>query len=509
MSTPGGSEDVARADHARLRARDTTLWPAPPLVTRDRLGWLDAIERAPRHRAGIDEVVASLRVDGITAVILTGMGGSSLFPMVLRSVCGRGPDHPELHVIDSTDPAAVARTETAVDWSRTVVVVASKSGTTVETLAHLDRFRMRLERTPGVVATDRIVVVTDAGSPLADLAASDGFRATVLGDPDVGGRYSALSPFGLLPAALIGADLDRLLGVAARSIAGWDDDPWSDGGPAQLAALMADGVEAGRDALHLVVPAVAGGFGAWIEQLVAESSGKGGTGILPVVVGAASDVPRDARSIAVSLGATDGLRELRTHGVPVLVTPWDGPDGLAREAMRWMQAVALACARLGVDPFDQPDVAAAKAATAAALEAGTEPDGPVDLPSLEDQLAHCGYVALLAYVDPSDPRVVVLERAARRLSERLQVPVTLGIGPRYLHSTGQLHKGGRPDGVHLVLVGDDPVDVSIPDRPFGFSRLKRAQAAGDLAALRAARRRAHRVDLADVLREADLVVQGD
>jgi len=491
--------DDARRDHGRLRGKDTSLWPPPAEVTGAWLGWLEGIERAPRHRAAIDAVVASLLSDGIDDVVLTGMGGSSLFPMVLRAVCGRAAGHPRLHVIDSTDPAAVVRIEGAVDWARTALVVASKSGTTVETLAHLDRFRLRLEGALGARAVDRIIVVTDPRSPLADLAVTDGFRATVLGDPDVGGRYSALSPFGLLPAALLGVDLARLLEVAADAVAGWDIDPWSDAGPAQLAALLADGVGSGRDALHLIVPAAAGGFGAWIEQLVAESSGKGGTGIVPVVVDSPAEVPRGARPMVVALGPVEGLDELSDAGVPVLVTPWDGPDALAREAMRWMQAVALACARLGVDPFDQPDVAAAKAATAAALEAGIEPDVPVALGPLLGELSGAGYVALLAYVDPEDPVVAQLERSARQLAVRTGVPVTFGIGPRYLHSTGQLHKGGRADGVHLVVVGDDPVDVRIPGRPFGFARLKRAQAAGDLVALRDAGRRAHRIDLMDLL----------
>jgi transaldolase / glucose-6-phosphate isomerase len=498
MSGPEVGEVSARQDHARLGRRDTSLWPPAAAVTGAWLGWLDGIERAPGHRAAIEAVVASLLEEGIDDVVLTGMGGSSLFPMVLREVCGRAVGHPRLHVIDSTDPAAVTRIEAAVDWSRTALVVASKSGTTVETLAHLDRFRARLQSTLAGRAVDRIVVVTDPGSPLADLAAREGFRATVLGDRDVGGRYSALSPFGLLPAALLGVDLGRLLDIAAEAVAGWDLDPWTDAGPARLAALLADGVASGRDVLHVVVPPSAA-FGAWIEQLVAESSGKDGTGIIPVVVDAVADVPHDARSMVVALGAIDGLGELSEAGIPVLVTPWDGPDGLAREVMRWMQAVALACARLGVDPFDQPDVAAAKAATAAALEGGSEPDASVPLEPLLDGLSGAGYVAILAYVDPEDPVVGRLEQCARHLASRAGVPVTLGVGPRYLHSTGQLHKGGRADGVHLVIVGDDRHDIDIPGRPFGFARLKRAQAAGDLVALRAAGRRAHRIDLMDLL----------
>jgi transaldolase/glucose-6-phosphate isomerase len=487
----------ARRDHGRLRGRDTTLWPPAPEVTSPWLGWLDGLERAARHREVIDPLVESLRADAITDVILTGMGGSSLFPAVLREVCGRSSGHPELHVIDSTDPAAVLRVEASVDWSSTALIVASKSGSTVETRAHLDRFLDRLIGAVGEASRDRVIVVTDPGSPLADLAAAGRFRATVYGDTDVGGRYSALSPFGLLPASVIGADLDDLLDVAERAVQRWDLDPWSDAGPAQLATLLAEGVEAERDVLYIVVPDIAGGFGSWIEQLVAESSGKDGTGILPIVVERASDVPNDLRSMVVTIGPAEGVEELAELGIPVLVTPWDGPSGLLREAVRWMQAVALACARLGVDPFDQPDVAAAKAATSAAIASGTEPEAPVPLASLERELAHAGYVALLAYIDPGGPMLVTLERAARGLAARYGIPVTLGIGPRYLHSTGQLHKGGRGDGVHLVLVGDDPIDVEIPGRGFGFSRLKRAQAAGDLVALRQAGRRAHRIDTTD------------
>lgn len=506
MSAIEGREATARRDHARLRSRDTSLWPPAPEVTGAWLGWLEGVQRAEGHRSTIDAVVATLLADGVTDVVLTGMGGSSLFPMVLRDVWGRQAGHPELHVIDSTDPAAVARVESSVDWTHAALVVASKSGTTVETLAHLDRFRACLERAVGAAAAGRIVVVTDPGSSLEELARRDGFRAVVPGDPDVGGRYSALSPFGLLPAALIGADLDRSLELAARAEVAWDTDPWGmdpwgGAGPARLADLLAAGVEDGRDALHLIVPSEADGFGAWIEQLVAESSGKSGTGILPVVVRSASEVPVVDRAIVVTLAPSDESAELAAQGVPVLMLPWEGPAALFREAVRWMQAVALACAQLGVDPFDQPDVAAAKVATAAALEAGTQPEASVRLVDIEAALASAGYVALLAYVDPEDPDVGRLERVARRLADRYAVPTTLGIGPRYLHSTGQLHKGGRADGIHLVIVGDDPSDVEIPGRGFGFSRLKRAQAAGDLAALRGAGRRAHRIDLADALTE--------
>ena len=498
-------EARARADHARLLARDTTLWPPAPEVTGAWLGWLDSLERADAHLAEIRPVVASLLDEGIDDVVLVGMGGSSLFPMVLDGVLGAAATHPRLHVLDSTDPAAVMRVESAVDWERTAVVAASKSGTTVETRAHLDRFRARLSAAVGGRAADRVLVVTDPGSALEEIARADAFRAVIHGDADVGGRYSALSPFGLVPAVLLGLDVDRLTGAAREAAERWRIDPWSEAGPAQLATLLAVAVADGRDALHLLVPPDAGMFGAWVEQLVAESSGKGGTGVLPVLIRTVDDVVSRERAVVVTLGDAAGLDALARDGVPALVVPWAGPDAIAAEALRWMQAVPLLCAQLGVDPFDQPDVAAAKAATAKALAAGTQPPDARTLEELDATLQAAGSVALLGYVDPEGADVALMEGAARVLSGRHAVPVTVGIGPRYLHSTGQLHKGGRADGMYLVVIGDDPVDVDIPGCDYGFSRLKQAQAAGDLAALRAAGRHAEQVTLADL---AQLVLAG-
>lgn len=479
-------EERARADHARLLAHDTTLWP-PDADTGAWLGWLSSLDRAPAHLRGIDALAAGLLADGVEDVVLVGMGGSSLFPMVLAGVCGPAEGRPRLHVLDSTDPAAVRRVEDAVDWRRTALVAASKSGTTVETLAHLDRLLGRLHGALGEAASGRVVVVTDPGSGLEQRAEAEGWHV-VHGDADVGGRYSALSPFGLLPAALLGLDVDGLLARARTALDGWARDPWSDGGPAQLGTLLACGVEAGRDALHLVVDARAGMLGAWIEQLVAESSGKDGTGVLPVVDGVA-DVHAPDRAVVVVIGDADAATPA---DVPTLALPWEGCEAIGVEVLRWMLAVPLACAQLGVDPFDQPDVASAKAATADALASGREPEDAVAVADVEAMLddgrAGAGYVAVLAYVDPEGPLLDAVRRGADRLARRHAVPVTVGVGPRYLHSTGQLHKGGRTDGVFLVVVGADPTDLDIPGRDHGFARLKRAQAAGDVAALRAAGR---------------------
>jgi transaldolase / glucose-6-phosphate isomerase len=490
-------EGRARRDHARLVAHDTSLWPPDAHLIAPWLGWLDSLARAPGHLARIVPVVAEVLEDGIDDVVLVGMGGSSLFPLVLASACGPAPGRPRLHVLDSTDPAAVARVERRVDWHRTVVVAASKSGTTVETRAHLDRLLGRLEEAIGASAPRRVVVVTDPGSALERFAATAGIGAVVSGDHDVGGRYSALSPFGLLPAVILGLDVDGMLAAARAAAARWVVDPWAGAGPARLATVLASAAAQGRDALHLVVDERTELLGAWIEQLVAESSGKQGIGVLPVLVGSGDDVVARARAVVVALGPGHGTEALAADGVPVVTLPGPGCDDLLVEALRWMEAVALLCAQLGVDPFDQPDVAAAKAATAAALAAGTEPEGPVPLADLADVLAGAGYVALLGYVDPEGPEAGHLAGAARTLAGRHRIPVTVGFGPRYLHSTGQLHKGGRPDGVFLVVIGDDGPDVAIPGRDHGFARLKRAQAAGDLVALRAVGRAAFRIALDD------------
>lgn len=494
------ARDRTVAEHARMLAGDAALWPGPG-TSAAWTGWLASLARTDAHLDLIRPLVRDLLADGITDVVLSGMGGSSLFPEVLARTFGPAAGHPRLWVLDSTDPAAVLRIEREVPWSSTVVIAASKSGGTVETLAHLARFRARLRDVRGDGAARRIIVLTDPGSPLEARAATERFRAVVHGDPDVGGRYSALSPFGLLPAAMLGIDLDRLLGDARASQQRFAGDPWADGGPAQLAAVMAGAVLSGRDVMHLMLPASMRALGGWIEQLVAESSGKHGTGVLPVMTDRPDEVRADARRFVVALGDQPGLAALVAQGTPVLVLPWQGREQLASEALRWMQAVPLLCARLGVDPFDQPDVSAAKAATAQALSDGTELERGRPLAAV---LAGIGpddaYVALLAYVDPEGGTAEALDQLRSRLARDFTVPVTLGIGPRYLHSTGQLHKGGRVDGRFLVLVGDDAEDADVPDAAYGFSRLKRAQAAGDVRALRDAGRRVDVVDVTSVLR---------
>jgi glucose-6-phosphate isomerase len=483
---------------ARTWAADHTLWREDPTEITDRLGWLTV---APDMAAGLGDTAdrcAGLAAD-VDHVLLAGMGGSSFFPGgVARGGAGAGA--PVLHVLDTTDPAAVARLGAELPPERTLHVAASKSGTTLETRSHL---AWAWERHPDPA---RFAVITDPGSELAALAADRGFAATFENPPDIGGRYSALSYFGLVPALLAGAEVEGLL----NSAAGMSDRLRAAPGAnpaARLAATVAAGVRAGRDKLTVVVPEGQATFGLWLEQLVAESTGKDGTGVVPVVGEAlgSPEVYGDDR-IFVALGGdtqADALAALAGAGHPVIVLPYGGDfAGLGGQVLLWELATALTGALLGIQPFDQPDVAAAKAATATVLEQGPP---PIDETPLDDLLAKVrpgDYLAIQAFVDPAAPEVAGIERARLALRDRLRVATTVGLGPRFLHSTGQLHKGGPGTVVCVQVVGDDPDDVPVPGAGYGFSELKRAQADGDLLTLRERGRRAGRVRLDELLEVA-------
>jgi glucose-6-phosphate isomerase len=490
--TPAVDEAHARARElvARIAARDHTVWQDDPTEVADRLGWLDAPEVAGRVAPDLRRLAQGVVADGFTDVVVVGMGGSSLFPEVLAHTFGPAPDHPTVHVLDTTDPRAVLEMEARLPWDRTLLVPASKSGTTIEMRCLQSRLGERLaEARPS--AADAMVAITDPGTVLEEQARAGGWREVVPAPADVGGRFSALTVFGLLPAALLGRDLSGLVDPAGELLVRALADGGGEGDPVRLGALLAAAARAGRDKLTLLLPADAPGLGAWIEQLVAESTGKHGVGILPVL-GEDADADRfgDDR-LVVALGDHAGLDAVADAGHPVARLPWSGPGGLGVEVMRWELATAVAGALLELNPFDQPDVAAAKAATSRVLEQGG------DLPGFDDPkealagLAPGGYVALLGFVTPDGTDHAELEAAATSLREHTSAPVTLGVGPRYLHSTGQLHKGGPDGGVYLVTVGEDPEDADIPgEEGLTFSRLKRAQAAGDLEALRAAGRNA-------------------
>lgn len=497
---------VERDAVTRIWAGDHTLWQDDPTEVADRLGWLRVGPEIAAAHEDLDRFAADVYAQGFTDVLVMGMGGSSLFPEVVARTFGR-PDHrPRLHVLDSTDPAAVRRAREAVDLEHTLFVASSKSGSTLETASHLAYFW------EAVGNPDQFAVVTDGGSALEATARERGFRRIFVNRSDIGGRYSALSYFGIVPAALAGVDYLRLL-RAAEVVAGQlgpDGDPIRNPG-LRLGAVMAAAAKAGRDKLTLVLDPDVATFGLWLEQLIAESTGKQGTGVVPVTGEAVADdvaVYGDDR-LFVALGWHPALDELADAGHPVVELPYENAYGLGAQVLLWEFATAVCGAGLGTNPFDQPNVAEAKAATndvlarvtgdegAAALAVETEPVG-----GLLDQVRPGDYLAIHAYVDPEDPVVGQIDVVRHALRDRLGVATTLGVGPRFLHSTGQLHKGGPPSGVFVQVLDEHlPPDggPAIPGKDFGFGTLIAAQAAGDLATLRAYGLRAGRVTLDDLL----------
>jgi glucose-6-phosphate isomerase len=468
---------VARDAVKRMWSGDHTLWQDDPTEVADRLGWLHVIDEI-----GADLPSARAQVGDRTDVALLGMGGSSLFPEVLHQTFGgRG----SFAVLDTTDPAAIAR----VGVDGTTFLAASKSGSTIETRSQLEHF---WSATGG--NGDQFVVVTDPGSELGALARGRGFHAVFENRPDIGGRYSALSWFGLVPATMLGVYAQRLLDRAHAV-----DD--TDG--VRLGAILGAAAKAGRDKLTLVLPDEIASFGLWLEQLVAESTGKHGTGIVPVAGEAlgSADVYGDDR-LFVSIGEHAGLDELAAAGHPVVELAYDGRYDLGAHVLLWEIAIALAGVVLGINPFDQPDVQSAKDATNRVLADGLPSIETVAPSTLLAQVAAGDYLAILAFVDPGDDTLLAdLERVRHALRDRLRVATTVGVGPRFLHSTGQLHKGGPPTGVFVQLLGADTVDVDIPGASYGFSTLKQAQAAGDLLALQQRGLRAGRVTLEALMEE--------
>ncbi len=481
----------------RVWERDHTVWGDDSTEISDRLGWLDAPERADELLPSLEALAADVRADGFTDVLLVGMGGSSLYPEVLARCLGPARDSPWLRVLDSTDPGAVLAAERELPWASTLLVPASKSGTTVEMTCHLDRFWERLTEANGTAAGRHVLAITDPGSALDRRATEQGFRGVVHGQPDVGGRFSALTPFGLVPAALLGLDLAAHLEPAREMLAASRWTHPRENTPFSLGAILAAATRAGHDKLTLLLPPSMSSFGLWIEQLVAESTGKHGTGIVPVLDESPDTAHFGPDRLVVAFGEHPALSDIPPE-VPTIALDPSGPNRLAAEVVRFEVATAVAGALLRINPFDQPDVAAAKDATAQVLDTGADLPDPVPVAALTDTVTQGDVVALLGFVTPGSPDERLLHAVAARWRRELDVPVTVGIGPRYLHSTGQLHKGGSDRLVAVVTVADDPEDAAIPGRDYGFSRLKRAQAAGDLRALAGVGRRAGLVDLAEL-----------
>jgi transaldolase / glucose-6-phosphate isomerase len=440
--------------------RDSTVWTGSGEA--QWLGWLDEPLHVEEQLGEIRRYAESLH-DAVDDVVLMGMGGSSLAPEVLRRTFGVD----WFHVLDTTHPKAIRALESQLDLSRTLFVSSSKSGTTLETRSHTDYFWEKTGKRGELFAT-----VTDPGSELETLARERGFGAVFHGEPSIGGRYSALSPFGIVPAVLMGADAQRLLDRAKEMREACHS---GEGNPGyELGRQFGEGWRDGRD--KICISGTPGGFGLWAEQLIAESTGKHGKGLVPAP-GESPDGP-DRQAAAPEL---------------------PDPDALGAEFFRWEFAIAVAGAYLEINPFDQPDVQAAKDKTNEVLATGQDPELEPE-GSIEELLAQAqagDYACVQAFVEPSAENDRRIEDLVGRLRRESGLVVTHGYGPRYQHSTGQLHKGGPNTGLFLQVVDDQGDELPIPGKPFGFRRLIRAQAAGDLETLKERDRRVARIRLED------------
>ncbi|MCX7717525.1 MAG: bifunctional transaldolase/phosoglucose isomerase [Candidatus Sumerlaeaceae bacterium] len=525
---------------SRLWAADTTLWPGDEAVRgsiANRLGWLRSASAMRARAKELMQFAAEVKKAGFRHVVLLGMGGSSLCPEVCARTFGSRSGYPELIVLDSTSPASVLAVSRQVDLRRTLFVPASKSGSTVETNTLFHYFWEQLKALNIEDPGKHFVGITDPGSSLEELGSRCGFRRMFLNPPDIGGRFSALSLFGLVPMALIGMDVDALL---ART------EAWSlDAGlvPAatkdeavRLGAVLGALAQRGVNKLTLLISPEIESLGDWIEQLVAESTGKHGKGILPVVGEArlpVSEYGPDRLFAGITLpgdkGTTKRLDNLEAAGFPVVRLALKSREDLGIEFLRWEVATAIAGVVLGINPFDEPNVTESKRNTAAVLkhykEKGTLPvptpacqtrnyslaysaagnaladtKRPVGLLQLLQTAGPGDYVALLAFVHPEPQVRKALEELRRDVGRLTGCPATLGIGPRYLHSTGQLHKGGPNTGVFIIIMGDSAPDLAIPGYDYSFNALIRAQALGDFQSLDAHDCRAVLVSVgADVL----------
>lgn len=478
----------------RIWRHDNTVWQKDPAEITNRLGWLNSPHEMLDEVSRLKDFVAGVRGAGMTHVLWSGMGGSSLFPQVLQQAFADAGGL-AMTVLDSSNPVTVRRAAETLPLDKTLFLFASKSGGTLETRCHLDLFWSKMDD------PSHYAVVTDKGSELGQIAQDRKFRQVFFNNPNIGGRYSALSHFGMVAAALLGVDVEELLTRAGQMIAASMPDTPAERHPGvRFGAAIGYAAMHGRDKLTLVMPDEIARFGGWLEQLVAESTGKHGVGILPVAdepIGS-PEVYGDDRFFACIGDETD-LGRLADLGHPVMHLPFVDRYSIGAECFRWEFAIAVAGKVLGINPFDQPNVEAAKKAAAKVLQ-----EGIPQLPQAkaEDALAAVepgDYLAIQAYMDTDSPHYETLQRARVALRDRLHVATTLGLGPRYLHSTGQLHKGGRPNGVFLQIVEDTSPDLEIPGRPYSFTQLFQAQAAGDYAALKDHDRRVFRVKLQDFL----------
>jgi len=487
---------------SRIWQKDHTVWNASPKEISNRLGWLDATSQMRREVPALKSFADEIRQAGFQKVVLLGMGGASLGAEVLRQSFGSAPDYPELIVLDSTMPERVGAVTREIDPARTLFIVASKSGGTIETLS-LYKYFSRLARRQNFVA------ITDPGTSLARLAEEAGFWRVFLNSPDIGGRYSVLSYFGLVPAALIGLDITILLQKAdTMRIACAAKLPQN---PAtQLGATMGALAQQGRDKLTLITSPAISSFVLWLEQLIAESTGKNGRGIVPVV-GEPLVEPTyygdDRLFVYLRLEGDDNsvtdkaFDRLKSSGHLIIKQDMKDCYDLGAEFFRWEFATAVAGAVLGVNPFDQPNVQSAKDATDRVLReyrtSGRLPrtESTLSLKDLLQEAEPGKYVAIMAYVQQTPEMDAALAQIRQIIMKRYQIATTSGYGPRLLHSIGQLHKGGPDEGLFLQVTADHREDIPVHGESYTFGVLVDAQALGDFQALQSLGRKVCRLHL--------------
>ncbi|HWO57293.1 MAG TPA: glucose-6-phosphate isomerase [bacterium] len=517
----------------RIWQRDHTVWKPKPHEIANRLGWLDIAARMWEEVGDLRGFADEVRRSGLTDAVLLGMGGSSLAPEVFSRSQRVADGFLRLHVLDSTDPGAVRSIQERIDLTRTLFIVATKSGGTVETLSGFKYFFNAVADAVGIKRTgERFIAITDPGSSLEQLASDHQFLRTFLNDPEIGGRYSALSYFGMVPAALIGMELERVLVSAIHEMEKSRAEVPRNSSAA-CGAVIATLAQLGRDKLTFLIPGPLASFGDWVEQLIAESTGKDSVGILPVVgetPGSPSEYGGDRAFVLIRHCEDEShlalAHELSEAGHPMIVMTYEDATDLGGLMFLWEMATAVAGHVLGIHPFDQPDVEAAKVRARAAL-ADLRATGhlPRVDPSADDngiavfgaesgtveevisrfigQTRFGDYIAIQAYLTPSPAHDEMLSRLRLGLRRRFHAATTVGYGPRFLHSTGQLHKGDRGNGLFVQITCDEANDLPIPDRAgapesaLSFGALKLAQAIGDGEALHAAGRRLLRVHLRD------------
>ena len=502
------NEDFTR----RIFNQDHTLWQSSSIEASNRLGWLNVLDSMSRNITTIEDFVSEISDFGYRYVVLMGMGGSSLGPAVMNRVFGNITGHFKLIVLDSTVPEAIRRLVNQIDISKTLFLVSSKSGNTLETNNLYNYFRDVVETKLGSIkAGEHFVAITDSGTSLNRLADTSGFRHVFENPSDIGGRYSILSYFGLVPAALLGVDIEKLLNNAKsmrRMIL--DNTLTRENSPVFLGSVMGVLSLAGRDKLTISSTGEISAIGPWIEQLISESLGKNNKGLIPINIEKVMEpdcYDDDRFFVHFDIGKTSlqedisNLESIEESGHPVLRVSLNDRYDLGGEFFRWQFMTAVAGSVIGVNPFNQPNVEASKKATQIALanfkENGALPKIATitNIFQLLQSSVSGGYLSIMAYLDDTPALCYALSNLQDVLINKRKITSTVGFGPSFLHSTGQMHKGGPDKGVFLQLLGDNSLDIDIPGQSYSFGQLAHAQAAGDFQTLITAGKKVFRINI--------------